>query len=152
MTYTTAEARQQVLDALAAAADELAVALALLSEAYEHLDENAAERLEEALFQPLQAAYGRAKRVHVAFAERHRLPAGVFRPAPQIAPSSGVKGLIEAAVEAAGRADGALVELQDSMLPVEVGDAELRAGLSEVRELIGGLRGRAREVTRTLGR
>jgi hypothetical protein len=60
--------------------------------------------------------------------------------------------LIDAAVDAATKADGMLAELQDSMLPVEVGDPELRAGLSEVRELVGGLRARAREVTRTLGR
>ncbi len=152
MTYTTAEGRQQVLDALAAAADEIAVALALLSEAYEHLDENAADRLEEELFRPLQAAYGRAKRTYAGFATRCEMPGRTFHSPSQVAPSSGTKGLIEAAVEAAGRADGALVELQDSMLPVEVGDAELRAGLSEVRELVGGLRGRAREVTRTLGR
>lgn len=152
MTYTTAQARQQVLDVLATAADEIGVALALLSEAYEHLDERAAERLEEDLFQPIQAAYGRAKRVHAAFAERHELPGHTFQSASQVAPSSSTKGLIEAAVEAAGRADATLAELQDSMLPVEVGDTELRAGLSEVRELIGGLRARAREVTRTLGR
>ena len=37
-------------------------------------------------------------------------------------------------------------------LPVEVGDAELRAGLADVREQIGGLAGRARELIRTLGR
>jgi hypothetical protein len=152
MTYTTAEGRQQVLDALAAAADEIAVALALLSEAYEHLDENAAERLEGALFQPIQAAYGRAKRTHSEFASRSGLPARTFEPATAVAPSSGTKGLIEAAVDAASRADGALVESQDSMLPVEVGDAELRAGIVAIRELIGGLRARAREIVRTLGR
>jgi hypothetical protein len=38
------------------------------------------------------------------------------------------------------------------MLPVEVGVGELRAGLQEVRELIGELRRRARELVRTLGR
>jgi hypothetical protein len=152
MTYTTAEGRQQILDALAAAADEIGVALALLSEAYEHLDENAAERLEEQLFQPVQAAYGRAKRVYGGFAERHALPTQTFASPSQVAPSSGTKGLIDAAADAAARADGMLGELQDSMLPVEVGDVELRAGLSEVRELVGGVRGRAREVTRTLGR
>jgi hypothetical protein len=38
------------------------------------------------------------------------------------------------------------------MLPIEVGDAELRAGLQEVRELLGEVRGRARELVRTLGR
>jgi hypothetical protein len=141
-----------VLDALAAAADEIAVALALLSEAYEQLDEYAAGRLEDELFQPLQAAYGRAKRIHAAFAQRHGLPGRTFQPPSQVAPSSGTKGLIDAAVEAASRANGMLVELQDSMLPVEVGDAELRAGLADVRELVGGVRSRARELVRTLGR
>lgn len=152
MTYTTAEGRQQVLDALASAADEIAVALALLSEAYEHLDERTAERLEEQLFQPIQAAYGRAKRVHGEFAQRHELPGRTFVSPSQVAPSSDTRGLIDAAVDAAGRADAMLAELQDSMLPVEVGDVELRAGLSEVRELVGGMRARARELVRVLGR
>jgi hypothetical protein len=152
VTYTTIEGRQQVLDALGAAADEIALALALLSEAYEHLDEQAAERLEEQLFQPAQMAYGRAKRVYAGFAERHELAGRTFQTPSQVAPSNGTKGLIDAAVDATVRADAMLGELQDSMLPIEVGDVELRAGLSEVRELVGGLRGRAREVTRTLGR
>jgi hypothetical protein len=152
MAYTTAEARQRMLDTLAAAAEEIGVALALLSEAYEHLDEHAAERLEEALFQPIQAAYGRAKRAHAGFAARHELVGHAFQSPSQVAPSSAVKGLIEAAVEAAARADGLLIELQDSMLPVEVGDAELRANLAQVRELVGGVRARARELVRTLGR
>jgi len=38
------------------------------------------------------------------------------------------------------------------MLPVEFGDAELRADLQAVRELLGDLRPRAREIVRTLGR
>lgn len=152
MTYTAAEGRQQILDTLAGAADEIAMALALLSEAYEHLDERTAERLEDELFQPIQAAYGRAKRIHASFAERHNLPARTFATPSPVAPSSGTKGLIDAAVDAASKADGMLAELQDSMLPVEVGDSDLRAGLSAVRELVGGLRARAREVTRTLGR
>jgi len=152
MTYTTAEGREQILDALAAAADEIAMALALLSEAYEHLDERMAERLEEQLFQPIQAAYGRAKREHAGFALRHELPGRTFVAPSPVAPSSGTKGLIDAAVDAASRADGMLGELQDSMLPVEVGDVELRAGLSEVRELVGGMRARARELVRVLGR
>jgi hypothetical protein len=38
------------------------------------------------------------------------------------------------------------------MLPVEVGDAELRAGLEQVRTLLGTLPGRARQFMRTLGR
>jgi hypothetical protein len=44
------------------------------------------------------------------------------------------------------------VTLQDSMLPVEFGDADLRAGLESVRTLLGDLRSRARELVRTLGR
>ena len=63
-----------------------------------------------------------------------------------------MRGFLERAVEAVEDADVALASLQDSMLPVEVGDAELRGGLSEVRELLGDLRGRARELVRTLGR
>jgi hypothetical protein len=38
------------------------------------------------------------------------------------------------------------------MLPVEVGDADLRAGLSEVRRLIGDVPGRATQFVRILGR
>jgi hypothetical protein len=38
------------------------------------------------------------------------------------------------------------------MLPVEVGDQELRADLEHVRSLLGGLGARARELERTLGR
>lgn len=152
VTYTTADGRQQILDALGAAADEIAMSLALLSEAYEHLDERTAERLEEQLFQPIQAAYGRAKREHAGFAQRHDLAGRAFVTPSPVAPSNDTRGLIEAAVDAASKADGMLGELQDSMLPIEVGDAELRAGLSNVRELLGGARARARELLRVLGR
>jgi hypothetical protein len=38
------------------------------------------------------------------------------------------------------------------MLPVEVGDPELRAGLADLRGLVGGTAKRAREVVRTIGR
>jgi hypothetical protein len=37
-------------------------------------------------------------------------------------------------------------------MPVEVGDAQLRAGLAEARELVGPLAGRAHELVRILGR
>lgn len=152
MTYTTADGRRQLLDALARAIEEIGVALAALGEAYELLDEQAADRLEQELFRPVQAAYGRAQRAHAGFADRHDLPPATFGVASAGAPSTGVKGFIDGAVDAAGRADGELAALQDSMLPVEVGDAELRAGLQEVRERLGRLRGRARELVRTLGR
>jgi len=152
MSYTNAEARQELLDAVAEAIDELGVALAALGAAYEQLDEHHAGELEERLFRPVQVAYGRAKRTHTGFAERSGLPVRAFEPARPGAPSTGAKGFVADAVQAAGSADAVLSALQDSMRPVEVGDRELRAGLGEVRELIGDLSSRAREVVRTLGR
>ena len=47
--------------------------------------------------------------------------------------------MIDSAVDAVGQADTTLATLQDSLLPVEVGDPEVRAALAELRELIGGL-------------
>ena len=152
MAYSTAEARQELLDDVALAIDDLAVALAALGAAYEQLDERSADRLEEALFRPVQHAYGRAKRTHAGFAERHGLPARTFAEAAAGHPSQGVKGFLDTAVAATGRADLRLADLQDSLRPVEVGDAELRDGLSEVRRLVGNVPARARELTRGLGR
>jgi hypothetical protein len=152
MTYSTAEARQQLLEMLATATDETGLALAYLSEAYEHLDEQAADRLEEVLFQPVQAAYGSIKRTYSGFVERYELEGRAFESPSQVAPSSSAKGLIDLAVEATAKSEATLVSLQDSMAPVEVGDAELRAGIAHVRELLSGARARARELVRTLGR
>ena len=152
MAYVAAEARQQLLDDLGRATDELGVALAALGAAYEQLDERNADRLEEELFRPVQLAYGRARRTHAGFAERHGLQGRTFETATAGLPSQGVKGFLDNAVEAVGKADSAIAEIQDSMMPVEVGDAELRAGLAEVRETVGTLRPRAREFVRTFGR
>ena len=152
MAYVTTEARQDLLDGIADAIDEIGTALAALTGAYELLDERTADRLEEELFGPVQIAYGRARRTHTSFAERYGLPTRTFSPAVQGAPSHGVRGFLDMAVESVAGADDTLAELQDSMLPVEVGDAELRAGLADVREHVGTLRGRARELVRTLGR
>jgi hypothetical protein len=150
--YTTADARQQLLDTVAEAADALSSALASLSEAYELLDEGNADKMEEALFRPAQTAYGRARRAHADFAERHGLPGHVFTPATPGAPSKGARGFLDSAVAAIGHADQLLATLQDSMLPIEVGDAELRADLEDVRSRLGGLGTRARNLERTLGR
>jgi hypothetical protein len=152
MSYVAGEARQELLDTLGEAIDDIAVALSALAGAYEQLTTGPADRLEEELFGPVQAAYGRARRTHSGFAQRHGLPARTFAPAPPGLPSTGVRGFIDNAVTAVDDADGVLAELQDSMMPVEVGDAELRAGLAEVRELLGAVGPRAREFTRTLGR
>ena len=152
MAYTTAEGRQELLDALAEVIEHIGAGLAALGAAYEQLDERNADRLEEELFGPVQVAYGRAKRVHAQFAERSGMASGPFESPAAGLPSTGAKGFIDNAVDAVARADGALSALQDSMLPAEVGDAELRAGLANVRELLGGVRQHARDLERTLGR
>jgi len=152
MTYLTADARQQLLDDLALAIEELALALAVLGAAYELLDERTADRMEEDLFRGVQTAFGRAQRTHAGFAERYGLQGRAFaQPSPGL-PSQGARAFLERAGEAIDEADAALAELQDSLLPVEVGDPELRAGLAEVRSLVGDLQGRARQFVRTFGR
>lgn len=153
MSYTTAEGRQRILGEFGDAADQIALALAYLAEAYEALDETTADRLEEELFGPVQSAYGRAKRAHAAFATRAGLPPREFGAPPSAGlASQGAHVLIDRAVEAAGTADHMIGELQDSMLPIEVGDAELREGLSGVRQLLDPVQVRARGFLRTLGR
>jgi hypothetical protein len=152
MAYTTAEGRHEVLDELAAAVDRLGFALAALGAAYEQLDERNADRLEDELFGPVQIAYGRAKSAHSHFAERHGLPGRTFQTPDAGLPSTGAKGFIDEAVQAVAEADGTLAELQDSGLPAEVGDVALREALRDVRGLLDGMRVRARELERTLGR
>lgn len=152
MAYSTAEARQDLLDAVADAIEDLARALAALGAAYELLDEHKADELEETLFGPVQVAYGRARRTHAEFAARHGLPGRSFETPQPGAPSTGLKGYVDDAVAAVTSADATLVALQDSMMPIEVGDAELRAGLANVRELVADVPQRARALTRTIGR
>ncbi|HYI99802.1 MAG TPA: hypothetical protein VEX36_09055 [Thermoleophilaceae bacterium] len=152
MTYTNVEGRQQLLEALAEAIDEIGLALAALSAAYEQLDLATADTLEEELFGPVQLAYGRAKRTYAAFAGRHGLETQAFETQSAGLPSTGTKGFIDNAVAAIGAAGGALATLQDSPMLLEVGDAELRKGVVEVRELIADLPHRARELVRRLGR
>jgi hypothetical protein len=152
MPFSDAEARAQLLDVVGQAADHLSSALGLLSGAHELLDERSAEALETEIFRPVQVAYGRLRRTHGQFAARTALPGREFAPAPEGAPARGVQGLIEAAVGEVLAADGQIATLQDSMLPVEVGDAELRAGLAEVRTRIAAVPGAARELLRRFGR
>ena len=152
MSYTTAEGREQVLSDLAVAIEQIAESLAALGEAYEQLDEHAADVLEEQLFRPVQSAYARARRTYTDFAARSNLRTRTFAPHSPGVQSQSVQALIERAVDAAHDADQAIADLQDSMLPVEVGDPELRAGLSAVRETLSGVQLRARELVRTVGR
>ena len=152
MAYASADVRQELLDAIAQAIDEIGAALAALGGAYELLDEVNGDKLEQALFRPVQTAYGRAKRTYAGFAERFDLEARAFDTATAGAPSHGVQGFLEIAVDAVDEADTSLATLQDSMMPIEVGDAELRAGLAEVRRLLGDLRAHARQFMSGFGR
>ena len=54
MTHTSADVRQELLDAVAQTIDEIAKAVAALGGAYELLDEVNGDRLEADLFRPIQ--------------------------------------------------------------------------------------------------
>jgi len=152
MTYIAAEARQRLLDEIADAIDELGRALSALAAAYELLDERSADRMEEMLFGPVQKAYGRAKRTHAEFAARHRLPGRDFAQ-PSAGPiSRDPRDYLQRSVEAVEEAEDLFVELQDSMMPVQVGDPELRAGLADVRGLVAQAEAAAPQFLRALGR
>ena len=152
MSYTAAEGRQEILDELASAIDQLAISIAALGAAYERLDEQRSDELEEQLFRPVQLAYGRAKRTHSEFAARYGLRSATFTDASPGAESQDARALLDRAATAARQADDDIAALQDSMLPVEVGDPELRAGLSEVRALIDPVPARAHRIIGTVGR
>lgn len=152
MAYSAGEARTQLLVDVAAATDQLALALASLGEAYEELDEQTADALEEQLFRPTQSAYGRLRRTHAEFAARHGLSGRDFAASSGGMHSGDPRVYVDRAVDAIERADQILAELQDSMMPVEVGDRELRTGLSETRETIAELPARATRLMRTQGR
>jgi hypothetical protein len=152
MSYTNEEGRQRLLDDVTEAVGDLARSLACLSEAYEALDEQTADRLEEQMFRPVQAAYGRARRTHTEFAARYDLRDGRLDGATPGVAVQDPRAYIERAVEAVEAADQRIAELQDSMLPVDVGDTEVRAGLSETRALIAHVPAHGRQLLRTLGR
>jgi hypothetical protein len=145
-----AEARQELLDTVARAIDQIAVALAALGDAFETLDERAADVLEAQLFRPVQSAYGRGKRTHADFATRNRMRQRRFD--PRAARVGTTFESLERATDAIGDADGILADLQDSLLPVEVGDAELRAGLADVRRQLTEAQQRATQFVRVIGR
>jgi hypothetical protein len=152
MTYVAAEARQRLLHEIAGAIEELGRALAALGAAYELLDEHSGDRLEAQLFRPVQSAYGRAQRTHAEFAARHGLPERSFTQ-PSAGPMSrDPRAYLQRAIEAVEEADELFVELQDSMMPVQVGDPELRAGLAEVRSSVATAEAAAPPFLRTLGR
>ncbi len=141
-----------MLDEIAAAIEQVALALACLGEAYEVLDEHSADRIEDQLFRPAQQALARAQRTHTEFAAAHGLAQRSFAVGDVGHGNQTGHDLVERAAGAAREADRLLAELQDSMLPVDVGDPALRAGMSAVRELISSVPPRARDFLRTLGR
>jgi hypothetical protein len=152
MAYTSESARAQILDELGEAVDQLAAALASLGEAYEEVDEHTAEVLEERLFRPVQGAYGRGRRTYAEFAERYGLSARSFEAGSPGAHSADPRVHLERAITAIEQADQVVAEMQDSMLPVEVGDRELREGLTATRELIAAAPAHGRQLLRTIGR
>jgi hypothetical protein len=149
---TDRETRQDLLDGIAAAIEQLGIGLAQFGAAYELLDERSADRLEDELFGPVQKAYGRAKRTYAGFATRFGLSPRDFEQPGTSSGSRDVRRFLERAVEAVDEAEQEFIELQDSMLPVEYGDPELRAGLADVRALVADVHANARAFARTLGR
>jgi hypothetical protein len=154
MTYTSDEGRRELLGATAEAAETIGAALSALGEAYELVDDDTADRLESELFAPVQGALGLAKRSHAEFAARHGLEAHAFggANAAQAHGSTDATSYVEQALESVEHADDILSELQDSLLPVEVGDPEFRTALADVRTRLGEVPGRTAELLRTLGR
>lgn len=152
MGITAAEARAEIVDDLGGAIEQITFAVARLGEAYDALAVDSADRLEETLFRPAQKAFGRGKRALTQFAGQSGLTPPEFSPPQPGRRSEGAKGFVEQAVLASADADRRIAELQDSMLPIEFGDPDLRAGLAEVRELLAELPVASREFLRTLGR
>ncbi len=152
MAITREEAQEQILEELTAATDRIALAVACLGEAYELLSDDAGDRLEAEIFRPAQKAYGRAKRTHDGFAQRVDRPTMILEPPSAGRSSQGVQSFVDRAVEASGDADQMVAEIQDSMMPIEFGDAELRAGLAGVREQLSGIPRAAAPFLSTLGR
>lgn len=152
MAFTTVEARDRIIGDLEAAEEELGLGVACLGEAFELLATGSADRLEGELFRPVQKAYARTKRTRISFADRVAQDTDEPTAKSPGPPSLGAKGFVEQAIAAASQADLILSELQDSMMPVEGGDAELRGSLSEIRELIGPVHASSRQFLGTLGR
>lgn len=151
MSYTTASGRQQIIDDTGVAVSTLDVALAEAGEAYEHLDERTADLMESAVFRPLQSAYSTLRRTRAEFAARYDLELTATGTAPVRTPHD-ARTSLEGVADAVESADEVLSDLQDSLLPVEVGDRELRSGLAETRNLLDPIAGACDTLIRSLGR
>ena len=151
MSYTNESGRRQIIDDSVAAANYLGEAMAALGEAYDLLDDPTADRMEATVFKPVQASVGQLKRTLAEFATRYKLPAPVFETAGLPAPTN-PHTTLDRVIELVQAADDTVADLQDSLLPVEVGDTDLRAGLSRARTLIGPVPDAADGLIRMLGR
>ena len=153
MAYTSREGRERILRDVADAAAALMGAQESLGEAHELLDDATAERLEIDLYGPVRDATKRALAAGTAFAGRSGLtferPAGEHHARTR---GDGAREFVDAAVALVARADETLAELQDSMLPIEVGDSELRESLAAARRTIAPVGASAHAFERTLGR
>ncbi len=152
MSYDATVAREDLIAALARVEAHLAAAVDALGAAYDTLDEQTADRLESELFHPIVKASGQVRRTAQEFATRFRLAIS-DRPSPAPAASRRpVRELITRAADEAAHADAELAAIQDSGQAIEVGDAELRAGISAARVLLGPVPQHARALLGTLGR
>ena len=153
MTYDTGEARRALVEELLGAAGDIATAIAYAIAAYDQLDDTSGGRLEEQVFAPLQKALGTLRRAAGGFAARHGDPAtSPGSPPAEPHPSQGVAALLESCAAAVRAADEHLGSLQDSLVLIDLGDADLRAGVSDTRRRLGEVPAALRAFVRTLGR
>lgn len=149
---TQSEARDEITTEVNAVVGRLSLAIACLTEAYEQLPDDAADELEAVLFRPMQKAYGQARATLNGFASRFGLTVPALEPPTPGLKSQGAQEFIEKAAALASATAGQVAELQDSMLPIDAGDPELRRGLAAVREILDGVPAAARGFLSTLGR
>ena len=121
---------------LGEAVEYLGEGIGSLGEAYEVLDDQTADTLEEKLFGPMQRGYGRAKKAYADFAGRHGLEGRTFDAPASPLMSGKAADLIASAGGSAEAADFTLAELQDDRAFLAVGDQELRTDVVSAREAI----------------
>ena len=123
-----------------------------LGDAYEWLDEQTADRMEDEIFRPAQAAYGRAQRTHAAFSERHELTRSHFDEAGHTGHPGDARGAIERAAASLTEADAILATFRIRCCRSTSAIRSCAPGSRAVRELIAPLPHQARQLLRMLGR
>src|SRR5215469_14164003 len=100
MSYTNQEGRERIVRDLASASEQIELALSYLTDAYELVDEGLADRIEEELFSPVQASFGRARRTLGEFTRRYQLRDSATPPAASGARPHGARELVQSAADA----------------------------------------------------